>query len=326
MHFELWQHITVDGQFSHKDTFGKIRDFLSECKKTKSDPVFDLAPEGFSIQHTTAWNSISVLYQQMGFDHSNITLTTCDGSAEFDCMVQNHMMFVDWMHDYMQNKTMDNGTYTPVNFMHFVGRLSWDRVYMHHIIKTHFAEKSYFRLHGYTNSKVAQGQCFKDLLEQGFGYEESLEIVSQIQQLPQHNTGNFEKLEKNFNFPHNVEPLMEYYSNAFVDVVHETDISENNFFITEKTLRPMLFQRPFIVVGGKNFLSKLQSIGFRTFAQWWSEDYDLSFGKDRLREIQKLLHRLSHLNVDQMRSILKDMNEVLQHNYQWLKEKKYKHE
>jgi len=181
-------------------------------------------------------------------------------------------------------------------------------------------------LHGYKNGHGAQGQCFHDLLEQGFSYQEAVDIIKHIEHLPQQNTGNFEKLEQNFNFPHNVVPLKEYYGNAFVDIVHETDITENNFFITEKTIRPIIFRRPFIIIGGKHFMKKLQSLGFQTFDQWWSEDYDNLHGKDRLRKVQNLLQRLSDLNVNQMRSILKDMDDVLEHNYMWLKEKKYKHE
>ena len=52
------------------------------------------------------------------------------------------------------------------------------------------------------------------------------------------------ELEDYITFPNNVLPLRHMYTNAFVEIVHETDINDNNFFITEKTIRPILFKKP----------------------------------------------------------------------------------
>ena len=52
-------------------------------------------------------------------------------------------------------------------------------------------------------------------------------------------------------------------------------------FITEKTWKPMAMQHPFVVLGEPGTLQHLHSLGFETFENLWSEDYDTTQSTDR---------------------------------------------
>jgi hypothetical protein len=47
--------------------------------------------------------------------------------------------------------------------------------------------------------------------------------------------------------------------------------------------------RPFIVMGSKNFLIYLRQMGFKTFYEFWNEDYDGYEGKEKYLQILKLI-------------------------------------
>lgn len=52
-------------------------------------------------------------------------------------------------------------------------------------------------------------------------------------------------------------------------------------FVTEKTLKPIMYGHPFIVFGNPLTLSTLQSWGFKTFPQLFNEDYDTEVDTDK---------------------------------------------
>ena len=79
-------------------------------------------------------------------------------------------------------------------------------------------------------------------------------------------------------------------SKAFVDVVTETRYASNMINLTEKTIKPIVAHRPFIMVGPVGTISHLQSLGFRTFNKWWDESYDNETNHNkRLEMIYKII-------------------------------------
>jgi hypothetical protein len=109
--------------------------------------------------------------------------------------------------------------------------------------------------------------------------------------------------------------IIKHYDKIFLDLVIETYVLGNTFFPTEKTLRPIIARTPFIVMGPKNYLSNLKSLGFRTFDRWWDEDYDAYDGPNRVNEIKKRLEVIFSWPQEKLQSILVEMQEVLEHNY-----------
>jgi hypothetical protein len=83
--------------------------------------------------------------------------------------------------------------------------------------------------------------------------------------------------------------LQTQYQDIFCDIVCETYFSGKTFFVTEKTWRPIIYRRPFIVQGPQWYLKNLRRLGFRTFSDWWSEGYDEDINGGTLDSIRNLI-------------------------------------
>lgn len=117
--------------------------------------------------------------------------------------------------------------------------------------------------------------------------------------------------------------LTDLYKDILVDMVVESHVVGTTFFPTEKTVRPMLLKKPFIVFGSCNYLEHMRQMGFRTFADFWDEDYDGYEGADRLHGIQKLIDSIASMSMDQLESMYWDMKYTLDHNYNLLMTQTY---
>lgn len=120
------------------------------------------------------------------------------------------------------------------------------------------------------------------------------------------------------------DTLTNLYQDIFVDLVVESHVAGNTFFPTEKIVRPMLLKKPFIVFGSKNYLEYLRQMGFRTFSDFWDEDYDGYDYKDRYNKIIKLINWIDSLSVEHLESMYWDMQYSLEHNYNLLVNKSYR--
>lgn len=119
------------------------------------------------------------------------------------------------------------------------------------------------------------------------------------------------------------DPLTNFYQDILIDVVVESHVSGKTFFPTEKTLRPMWLKKPFIIFASKNYLLYLRQMGFRTFADFWDEDYDGYENKDRYSRILALLDQLSKKSRDELENMYWEMQYSLQHNYDLLQSQTY---
>ena len=119
------------------------------------------------------------------------------------------------------------------------------------------------------------------------------------------------------------DPLTELYQDILIDIVVESHVAGNTFFPTEKTIRPMLLKKPFILFGSKDYLCYLRQMGFRTFSDFWSEDYDGYEGRDRFIKILTLIDSLAKKNVKELEQMYWDMQYTLDHNYNLLQTQNY---
>ena len=124
---------------------------------------------------------------------------------------------------------------------------------------------------------------------------------------------NYSSGEYDFN-----HPLNNLYNDIFVDIIVEAHNLGNSFYPTEKLARAVLCKKPFIVMASKNYLQYLKQIGFRTFEKYWDEKYDFYDGKVRYFAILNLIDNLAMQSTNELDQIYKDMQEVLDHNYNLL--------
>ena len=107
-----------------------------------------------------------------------------------------------------------------------------------------------------------------------------------------------------------------YFSRVFCHIVTETLFMDDTLHLTEKTFRPLVLQRPFLMVGPPGSLELLRSYGFRTFDEFWNEGYDtISDPWQRLDAVLDIVKQITNMSLDDLESMLGKMQHILKHNF-----------
>jgi hypothetical protein len=114
------------------------------------------------------------------------------------------------------------------------------------------------------------------------------------------------------------------YKNFLIDIVAETFTTGDCFFITEKTVRPMLLKKPMIVMGPQDFLEYLRQMGFKTFNDFWDENYDGFAEQNRYQKILELIDHIAQHPMDKLVDTYQRMQPILDHNYDLLMRQGYR--
>lgn len=110
------------------------------------------------------------------------------------------------------------------------------------------------------------------------------------------------------------------YRDIAIEIVNETTLYPRSFHITEKTLRPMYYKRPFIMIGAEGYLENLRKLGFKTFNNILPNHDKIKCNPDlAFIELQKLHNTYTG---NQILSLCKDQ---LESNYELLIEIGKKH-
>jgi len=279
-----------------------LREYFTKCNTQGIDPNIDFTDEGFGLYANGAWDIIESVAKECDIELNKLTIHISDMFASYPC---NTMPLVNdkWLQVYKPDTEPPATDFKK--FGHFVGRVSPDRVAMHIKLSKYQDDMWYSLWHGYD----FDDKFFARL--KGLDEDTIQKCKDIVEQLPQVNT--FEEPEKNdfYDWPKQVEPLHRYYKNMFVDIVSETDL--DTCFTTEKTLRPIIFKTPFLLMAGKGTLQKLKDIGFKTFDHWWSEDYDNYAHFERMEKILDIVEWISvQYNVNKFKE---EMTSILEYNY-----------
>jgi len=112
----------------------------------------------------------------------------------------------------------------------------------------------------------------------------------------------------------NISPYMPYeiYRRTNYTVVCETLGTSDTFFFSEKTTKPLLGRRLFVMFGAVNFLKNLRSLGFKTFSQVIDEQYDSIV--DHVRRFDTAFTQVQWLSAQDPREIYEAIQSELEHN------------
>lgn len=113
--------------------------------------------------------------------------------------------------------------------------------------------------------------------------------------------------------------LVDYHmmQDAFLHVVSETVFYYPKLHLTEKIFKPIIARRPFVLVAAPGNLAYFKSYGFKTFDRWIDESYDSEQDNDkRLELIAKEIKKLADLPMEQLHAMHKEMEEVLDYNFE----------
>ena len=107
----------------------------------------------------------------------------------------------------------------------------------------------------------------------------------------------------------------EFYLNSCINIVTETSFNENELFISEKIIKPILHFQPFIVMSSVNYLSELRNIGFKTFSDFWDESYDnIEDPTERYQTILKLILELNSKSIEELNELYQQTKNICIHN------------
>lgn len=106
-----------------------------------------------------------------------------------------------------------------------------------------------------------------------------------------------------------------FYNDFFLEVVLETVFDYPHVFISEKTLKPLLFKTPFILFGASGTLDYLKKHGFKTFDNFWDESYD-SETDPHLRFLKccELVRKIVSKPTTELEIMYQAMLPILEHN------------
>ncbi len=105
------------------------------------------------------------------------------------------------------------------------------------------------------------------------------------------------------------------YIESFCVIINESRVAQPWPNISEKTLNAIKSFRPFVMVGAPGTIEYLHKLGFKTFNDFWLEDYDkIISNKDRLVAICELISEIDLNSLDKMKEMYKDMLPILMHN------------
>jgi hypothetical protein len=132
------------------------------------------------------------------------------------------------------------------------------------------------------------------------------------------------------NIPNDVVSLgkLDIWKNHFLNIVSETEFNEwHRRFISEKTWKPMIGMRPFIIHGQIKIYQWLQNQGFRTFGKYWPH-IDIETSQDQTGNVFKVIEFITEKPESELFDMYTDMLPDLQHNrdryFEFAKEQQYK--
>lgn len=105
------------------------------------------------------------------------------------------------------------------------------------------------------------------------------------------------------------------YQQCGIEVVLETLFDDQRNHLTEKSLRPIACNKPFILAATPFSLKYLRSYGFKTFDGLIDETYDTIIDpKQRLDAVVQELKRISCLSNDSKQELWKQLNVIAEYN------------
>ena len=121
-----------------------------------------------------------------------------------------------------------------------------------------------------------------------------------------------------FGIPHDIHSLgnMQIWQQHFLNVVGETEfLPWDNMFISEKTWKPILGLRPFVINGQTKIYQYLRDQGFRTFNHYWPHVEVEHVNELEVHDsIVHVIKYLQSLGTQQLQAVYKQMLPDLLHN------------
>lgn len=105
---------------------------------------------------------------------------------------------------------------------------------------------------------------------------------------------------------------------SFLNIITETFVHDNNLFITEKTLKPILGLRPFLLLSSPFNLDFLKKLDINLFDEWFGDWHSSKDYNVRLNKIINIIEYVCSLSKNERKNMFDDMFPVLLKNREML--------
>lgn len=309
---------------------------LFQCHLENRPVIIDLKPEGACAESMGLYALLDKFCMVTKTDPGSITIRTAnmlETHPAYTIVRQSEYWYeISIIKEWWQHNSIDTGTTPSRHFGNFVGRSRWPRLWVaawldkFHRNKTLQTFHSSLRCNYRTDAEhgVYDWIGLEDLVH--YDCDIVADVVTFLDQCPRYieddlTTVKHTKtvIEQSSHYPlqHPANlNIIKFYSDIFVDVIMEQNITGRSFLATEKVWRCILAKRPFIVVSNRDYLHNLRKLGFKTFYDWWDEDYDSFENQTRIQKTLAQLDIIASWSPDKLNQLLHDMQKILDHNYE----------
>ena len=107
---------------------------------------------------------------------------------------------------------------------------------------------------------------------------------------------------------------MSTWKKCFLNVISENNLI-NKYFITEKTYKPILGLRPFILFGNPGILKYLEGAGFYTFEEYWNVNFREQTTEEEIANATvTVIDQICQMTSTEILNLYKEMLPKLMHN------------
>lgn len=198
--------------------------------------------------------------------------------------------------------------------------LNWNRrvknhriVFLLYLIRNNLFDRCYVsfsKLHTSLDSWLRDAHALSKQFNLGFTIADLTEIYQQLPIVLDSN--NFDR----FPIEDDMFTTSKWYDRSYISVVSETNFQNNVVHMTEKTVKPILFKQPFIIIGPMHTLKHMKEMGFQTFNEFWDESYDeIENSKERFTKIMNLCDHIASWSEKDLFKFSKRSLETVNHNF-----------
>lgn len=198
--------------------------------------------------------------------------------------------------------------------------LNWNRrvkahriLFLLYLIKNNLFDKthiSFSKLHVSLDIWLRDSYSLSKQFNLGFTINDLTEIYNQLPIIL--DSDNFDR----FPVEDDMFSTAKWYDQSFISIASETNFENNIIHMTEKTIKPILFKHPFIIIGPQHTLKSLKQLGFKTFDRFWDESYDeIENSKDRFVKIMEVCNQISKWNEKELFKFSKRSVEIAEYNF-----------
>ena len=312
---------------------------LLACTPGNTDLLLDLNSEGPSLERLGITGVIDAWLAQHNQDPSTVTVTRWSNSAE-KISYKTHCCSIHRSHFWHMSGAykVDSVDCLPNNserlFGLLLGRGTVSRNVILYQTQQRWADKFLIsRLRSYTPEGRRVPEPWNIPNQTGWKMLESLSdwlpTDQHDQMIEWFKTTEFTSIDNRtvrdqfgdkVNHGIHNRSMLDHYHKFSIELVCETYTLGNTFFPTEKTVRPMMGTKPWLIYGPVGHIQNIKQLGFKSFNSLWDESYDQLEGPARWSAMQKIIDTLTKLNPVSLNMLLEQAHQIALFNRQQLNE------